>query len=239
MGVPYAISIWWLPERLYTGPYEKPRSQHFRRIDPEKWDEALDLLLGDAAGPRNTHTYVLAPAADAEAMQYAGAVAFYSWSGATTEQYAAWGDVGEWLGLPLLVAELGVDAAAYHTWTWDSYHYGLREARMTQEILLHARPQGTQFRQFTNDYSLARLRPDQTVEPTARFWVMKHFTDLTPQKSEAPTTASDQAQVLFTAFRAGPTGRRKAVDSASRTFVGDAERRKPGRRIIRHAQRIA
>jgi hypothetical protein len=260
MGVPYVISIWWLPERLYTDPYEKPRSQHFRRIDPEKWDEALDLvssyllyarreygvepdlfsfneanigvyvgfdpedhakaikrfgahfqklglktkmLLGDATGPRNTHTYVLAAAADAEAMQYAGAVAFHSWGGATAEQYAAWGDVGEWLGLPLLVAELGVDAAAYHTRAWDSYHYGLREARMTQEILLHARPQGTQFWQFTNDYSLARLRPDQSVEPTARFWLMKHFTDLTPQKSEALAAGSDQAQVLFTAFRAG------------------------------------
>lgn len=117
MGVPYVVSIWWLPERVYSDPYEKPRNAHFRRIAPDKWDDALDLvssyllyakneyqvepdlfsfneanigiyvgfdpedhaqaikkfgehfkklglktrmLLGDATGPRGTHTYVLA-----------------------------------------------------------------------------------------------------------------------------------------------------------------------------------
>ena len=260
MGVPYVISIWWMPERLYADPYEKPRSAHFRRIAADKWDDTLELvgsyllyakreygvepdlfsfneanigiyvgfspedhtdaikrfgahfrklglktklLLGDATGPRDTHTYVLAAAADAEAMQFVGAVGFHSWGGATREQYTAWGDVGAWLQLPLLVTELGVDAAAYHTRSWDSYHYGLREARMVQEIMLYARPQGTQFWQFTNDYSLVRTGPDGTVEPTSRFWLMKHFTDLTPQKSEVLGTSSDQATVLFTAFRRG------------------------------------
>ncbi len=259
-GVPYVISIWWLPERFYTDPYERPRRAHFRLIDPEKWDELLDLigsyllyakreysvepdlfsfnesnigvyvgqtpkahmqalkrigayfdrlglktrmLLGDATGPRDTHKFVLEAAAEPEAMQYVGAVAFHSWGGGTPAQYAAWGDVAEWLGLPLLVTELGVDAAAYNGRAYNSYHYGLREARMTQELLLYARPQGTQFWQLTNDYGLARARPDGSVEPTARFWLMKHFTDLTPQKSEALGTASDQKDVLFTAFRAG------------------------------------
>ena len=258
MGVPYVISIWWLPERFYTDPYEKPRSAHFRLIKPEKWDELLDLLgsyllyakreysvepdlfsfnesnigvyvgltpethaeavkrigahfrmlglktkmlLGDATGPRDTHKFVLEAAADPEALQFVGAVAFHSWGGGTPEQYSAWGDVAEWLNLPLLVTELGVDAAAYYTRSWDSYHYGLREAQMTQELLTYARPQGTQFWQFTNDYGLARLGEGGAVEPTSRFWLMKHFTDLTPQKSEALTTFSDQRSVLYTAFR--------------------------------------
>jgi hypothetical protein len=201
MGVPYVISIWWLPERFYTDPYEKPRSAHFRLIKPEMWDELLDLLggylqfakreygaepdlfsfneanigiyvgltpethveaikrigahfrklglktrmlLGDATGPRDTHTFVLQAAMDPEALQYVGAVGFHSWGGGTPEQYRAWGDVAEWLHLPLLVTELGVDAAAYYTRSWDSYQYGLREARMTQELLMYARPQGTQ-----------------------------------------------------------------------------------------------
>jgi len=30
MGVPFVISIWWLPERFYTDPFEKPSSAHFR-----------------------------------------------------------------------------------------------------------------------------------------------------------------------------------------------------------------
>lgn len=135
-------------------------------------------------------------------MQYVGAVAFHSWGGATPEQYTAWGDVGEWLGVPLLVTELGVDAAAYYTRSWNSYQYGLREARMTQEILRYARPQGTQFWQFTNDYALARSGPDG-VRPTPRFWLIKHFTDLTPPKSDAIAVFSDAAAVLVSAFRAG------------------------------------
>ena len=262
LRIPYVISIWWLPERLYSDPYEKPRREHFRRLDPEKWDELLDLagsyllyakrqygvepdlfsfneanigvyvglnpeehaaaikrfgahfqklglktkmLLGDATGPRDTHNYVLAAAADAEAMRFVGAVGFHSWGGATAEQYTAWGDVAEWLGLPLLVTELGVDAAAYNGRAYDSYHYGLREARMTQEIMQYARPQGTQFWQFTNDYGLARPSANESVEPTARFWLMKHFTDLTPQLSQFFTATSSEPQVLVTAFRAGST----------------------------------
>jgi hypothetical protein len=260
MGVPYVISIWWLPERFYTDAYEKPRSAHFRLIKPEKWDELLDLmgsylqfakreyvaepdlfsfneanigvyvgltpethveaikrigahfrklglktkmLLGDATGPRDTHNFVLQAAMDPEALQYVGAVGFHSWGGGTPEQYRAWGDVAEWLHLPLLVTELGVDAAAYYTRSWDSYQYGLREARMTQELLMYARPQGTQFWQFTNDYALARSSRDGAVEPTARFWLMKQFTDLTPHASDALSTTSDQKSVLFTAFRKG------------------------------------
>ncbi len=268
MGVPFVISVWWLPERFYTDSYEKPRSAHFRLIRPEKWDELLDLLgsyfeyvkreysaepdlfsfnesnigvyvgltaethteaikrlgahfrklglktkmlLGDATGPRDTHKFVLEAAADPQALQYLGAIGFHSWGGGTPEQYAAWGDVAEWLNLPLLVTELGVDPAAYFTRSWDSYYYGLQEAKMTQELLTYARPQGTQYWQFTNDYALARvgkeggapLREGGAVEPTARFWIMKHFTDLTPQGSEALATSSGEPGVLYSAFRKG------------------------------------
>lgn len=257
MGVPYVISVWWLPERLYTDPHEKPRSAHFRLLHPDRWDDLLDvlgsyllyakreygvepdlfsfneanigiyvgqtpeshvqflkrigahfqklglktkMLLGDATGPRDTHKFVLEAAADPEALQYVGAIGFHSWGGGTPEQYAAWGDVAEWLGLPLLVTELGVDAAAYNARAYDSYHYGLREARMTIELLNFARPQGTQFWQFTNDYGLARMREGK-VEPTARYWMMKHFTDLTPMKSEALSVTSDSSSVLAASFR--------------------------------------
>jgi hypothetical protein len=258
LKVPFVVSIWWLPERFYTDPYEKGRSGHFRIIDPEKWDELLELmgsyllyakreygaepdlfsfneanrgvyvgltpethtqaikrigayfqkiglktkmLLGDTTGMRDTHLFTLDAAADPEAMQFIGAVGFHSWGGGTPEQYTAWADVAEWLHLPLLVSELGLDGAAYYTRSWDSYDYGLRETKMTQEILIYARPQGTQYWQFTQDYALARVGRDGAVEPTARFWLMKHFTDLTPHGSDALATASDQPGVLITAFR--------------------------------------
>jgi hypothetical protein len=74
---------------------------------------------------------------------------------------------------------------------------------MAQEILIYARPQGTQYWQFTQDYALVRVGRDGAIEPTARFWLMKHFTDLTPHSSDVLPTTSDQPSVLFTAFRKG------------------------------------
>ena len=233
-GVPFVASVWTLPERFYTDPYEKPASAFARVVDPLKWDELFDLvidylayakreygaepdlfsfnesniginvvmtpeahtaaikrigarmqaagfktkmLLGDAASPRDTHTFALDAASDATARALTGAVAFHSWGGGTPEQYAAWGDVAEWLRLPLLVTEMGVDAAAYYTHSCDSFDYGLREARMIQELLMYARPQGLLFWQFTDDYALARVGSDGTVQPSARFWLIKQFAD--------------------------------------------------------------
>ena len=161
------------------------------------------MLLGDAASPRDTHNFALAAASDPDAVKFAGAVAFHSWGGGTSEQYSAWGDLARWLNLPLLVTELGVDASAYYTRAWDSYDYGLREARMTQELLTFARPQAMLFWQFTNDFALARVRPDGVVEPASRFWIMKHFADLTPRNSEALAASSDQPSVSLTVFRSG------------------------------------
>jgi hypothetical protein len=258
LGIPYVISIWWLPERIYTDAYEKPKAAHFRLIAPDKWDDLLDMigsyllyakreygtepdffsfnesnigiyvgltpethveaikrigahlqklglktrmLLGDATGPKDTHKFVLDGASDPEALKYVGAVAFHSWGGGTPEQYAAWGEVAEWLSLPLLVTELGVDAGAYHSRGYNSYHYGLREAKMTQELIMYAHPQGTQYWQFTNDYALARVGDGGKVTPTSRFFLVKHFTDLTPRHSEGLAVSSDQGKVLATAFR--------------------------------------
>jgi O-glycosyl hydrolase len=164
MGVPWILSVWFLPERLYTDSNQKPFGTFARQIAPERWPDFLDLLgsylvylkghygaepdlfsfnesdlgvnvgftaathrdeirrvgahlaslglktkmlLGDTANPRDSHRFVLAAAADPAAMRYVGAVSFHSWGGATPEQYGAWGDVAQWLRLPLLVAEAG------------------------------------------------------------------------------------------------------------------------------------
>jgi hypothetical protein len=259
MGVPIVMSIWTLPERFYTDPYQEPPSAS-RLIDPEKWNELADLiseyllyakrvysvepdllsfnevnvgvyisqtpesharavqrlgdhfrklglktkmLLGDLAGPRDTHNFVLAAAPDIGLRDVVGAVGFHSWGGGSHEQYSAWGDLAQWLNLPLLVTEVGVDASAHYTDAWDNYSYGLREARMIQDLLTFARPQALLFWQYTDDYALARVRSNGSVEPTARFWIVKHFTDLTPFNAKALAAYSDQPSVLFTAFRGG------------------------------------
>ena len=178
----------------------------------EKLGLKTRLLLGDATGPRNTHEWALAAANDPDAMRYVKAVGFHSWGGGTPEQYKAWGDLAEWLQLPLLVTELGVDASAYMGGMYDSFSYGMREVRMYQELLLYARPQGTQQWEFTADYGIvrARRRDDGGADltPTSRFWLVKHFTDLTPHNSDALATTSDNDKVLLTAFAQGSDNRR-------------------------------
>lgn len=166
------------------------------------------MLLADATGPRGTHTYALPAAADPEAMQYVGAVAFHSWGGGSAADYAAWGDLAQRLKLPLLVTELGVDAGAWQTHAFDNYSYAMQEVRMYQELLLHARPQGTMQWEFTADYSIVKQDKDEQgqdrITPTPRFWFVKHFCNLTPYHSEALTAVSDNPKVLVTSFSKGP-----------------------------------
>ncbi|MHB8864565.1 MAG: glycoside hydrolase [Pirellulaceae bacterium] len=259
-GIPYCISIWWLPEWLYTDPGQ-PRSTQGRRIAPDLWPELLEcigsyltyakqqygvepdlfsfneanigiyvlfsaeehrdaiqrigrhletlglhtkMLLADATGPSGTHTYALPAANDPQAVQFCGAVGFHSWGGGSPEDYRAWADLADRLKLPLLVTELGVDAGAWRDGSYATYAYAMREMQMYQELLLHARPQGTMHWEFTSDY---RITDEQTaadgeitVTPTARFWLIKHFCNLTPPKATALTTHGDSTKVLLTAF---------------------------------------
>jgi O-glycosyl hydrolase len=257
MGIPWIISLWFLPERFYTDPNQKPFGTFARQIAPERWPEFLDLLgsylvylkdhygaepdlfsfnesdlgvnigftaethrdeikrvgaylasrglktkmlLGDTANPRDSHKFVLAAAADPEAMRYVGAVSVHSWGNGTPAQYGAWGDVGAWLHLPLLVAEAGVDPGAYKNKMYDSYAYGLREAHQFQDLLRYARPQALIYWQFTDDYGLVHVGADGAIEPTSRFWLMKQFVNLSPAKSEVVRSFSDQPDVEISAF---------------------------------------
>jgi len=158
------------------------------------------MLLGDTANPRDTHRYVLATAADAGAMRHVGAVSFHSWFGGTPAQYRAWRDVGRWLGLPLIVGEAGTDPGSYRNRTFDNFAYGLGEMRQYQELLRDAQPVSLLFWEFTEDYGLAFPNASGKVVPTGRFWLMKHFTNLTPMKSEGIASSSDQPDVLVSAF---------------------------------------
>lgn len=260
-GIPYATSIWWLPEWMLADPDMKPRSEHRRRVGIGKWEELLEsvgayllyakkrygaepdlfsfneanigvyvlfgpeehrdaiksfgayfrrlglktkMLLADATGPDGTYTYALPAANDAEALEYCGAVAFHSWGGTTPEQYRLWGEVAEWLNLPLLAAEAGVDAQAHRERRYDSFHYGLREVKQYQDLLEYARPQGIIFWEYTNDYGLAKVSREggqEVVEPTSRYHFMRHWANLTPRHSDNLATETSNGKVRVTAFR--------------------------------------
>jgi O-glycosyl hydrolase len=157
------------------------------------------MLLGDVSNPRGTHTYTLPAAQDPEAMRHVGAISFHSWGGASEAQYKAWADLAERLSLPLLVAEMGTDAGGWVGSSYDSYWYGIEEVRVYQELLLFAKPQGTMYWEFTADYSLVRSTSDGIV-PTGRFWLTKHFTNLTPPNSQVLGVSSDHPKVLMSGF---------------------------------------
>jgi hypothetical protein len=173
---------------------------HFERLGLK-----TKQLLGETANPRDRHLYVLATAADPEAMRYVGGVSFHSWGGATPEQYAAWGDVAEWIQQPLMVGEAGMDPGAYRNRTYDSYSYGLRELKDHFDFVRHARAQISLYWQFTNDYSLVRIGDDGTIHPTGRFHLMRHLNNLSPAPSQVVGAVSDDPAVHVITFRT-PTG---------------------------------
>jgi hypothetical protein len=75
---------------------------------------------------------------------------------------------------------------------------------MYQELVLYAQPQGTMQWEFTADYGIARATNaagKAEVTPTQRYWLVKHFTDLTPPKPTVLATGTSDDRVLVTAFR--------------------------------------
>lgn len=163
------------------------------------------MLLGDTASPGGLADYVRATLADQEAMKYVGAIAFHSWGGARPAEYEAISRLATQQKLPLLVSEVGLDPQAWSTpWVFDDWFYALREMQLYQELLLYACPQGTMQWEFNEDYRLVTVKRPQggkpEVLPTARFWMMKHFCNLTPRPAEALEGTSDSPGVLFTAF---------------------------------------
>ena len=159
------------------------------------------MLLGDTANPRNSHEYVLPTAMDAEAMKYVAAVSFHSWHDGSPAQYKAWADVAEWLQVPLMIGEAGYDPGSYRNRMYDSYDYGMEETRQNFELLRYARPAISLYWQFTRDYSMVREDDEGNVIPTGRLWLMKHFTDLTPQPSKVIASQSNQEDVYIAAFK--------------------------------------
>jgi O-glycosyl hydrolase len=205
-----------------------------KRIGPHLGKLGLKtrMLLADVASARVPLDYCHPTINDPEAMRYVGAIGFHSWGGAKPQQYAGWGDLAEKLKLPLLVAEVGVDADWRTVGAWrDSYLYALREFTMYQELLLYARAQGTMQWELTEDYSTVAKERDASgtgwkLTPKKRFWCLKHFFDLTPRKSDALATASTHPKVLFTAF-AGPSAGRDGGGSVLTLHVANTAAGRP------------
>ncbi len=167
----------------------------------EKLGLKTKILLGETANPRDQHQYLLPTIRDPEAMQYVQAISFHSWFGATPDQYRKWAELSRWIDKPILIGEAGFDPGSYRNRNYDSFQNGLAESRENMRILKYAEPAASLFWQFTDDYALARKDAEGNVIPTGRYWLMKHYTNLTPMHSHAVETSSDQDDVYIAAFR--------------------------------------
>jgi len=161
------------------------------------------MLLGDVGDPRDTLAFTTPTVNDPEALKYVGAISVHSWGGATAAQYSAWGDLAAKLKLPLLVAEAGVDPAAWQGGIYQNFDYGVREMAHYMDLFRYARPQGILLWEFTGDYGLLtsnKFNRNRLVL-TERFCFQKHWCDLTLAGSEALKIASDNANIQCAAFK--------------------------------------
>jgi hypothetical protein len=159
------------------------------------------LLVGDCANASNP-AYVEPLAADPEALQYAGPVAYHTWNGSNPATYRRWREIATSLGRPLLATEVGSDPGAWHYpslfWT---YGYALDDLANYFGFLAHSRPQGALQWELTSDYPLVRRNPDGSFSPSQRFWFVKHLANLTPPGAEYLEAVSPSEDVGVLVFR--------------------------------------
>lgn len=161
-----------------------------------------EILLGDVSNPRRGMRYLEAVINRADNFDHFGAVGLHSWGGDSPRGYKAWRTLADQLELPLIVSEAGADSRAWQTQTYNSWYYALQELEMYQKLFLYARPQAVLEWEFTADYPLLIQGDDDVVlEPTKRYWLLKHFIDLTPVPAVQLDTASSATNVLMTAFQ--------------------------------------
>lgn len=151
---------------------------------------ATKLALGDTANP-NALEFLQPALNDAEAAKYIGAVAFHSWGGCTDEILAGWRAAARTLNVPLLVAEGGTDAAAWHyTAIFQEAAFALDEIDLYLRILAIAEPQSIVQWELTQDYSVLTgggISGDHgPLRPTMRFWNLKQLGSTPPRSFSLP-----------------------------------------------------
>lgn len=111
------------------------------------------MLLGDNSDA-NTYAFIYPALNDPAAKQYIGAVSFHSWRGFETETLQKWYDAAQKIGLPLLVGEGSIDAAAYsYPDIFQEQTYALQEIGLYTRILAICQPLSILQWQLTSDYS--------------------------------------------------------------------------------------
>ena len=190
--------------------WNKACGEHFAKLGLK-----TKMLLADCASAKVE--FAEPTVQDPEALKHCAALSFHTWHKGPA-YYKAWRDLARRVKRPLICAEVGPDAAAWRTRTYNTMRYFLDELRMYQEILLFAEAQALLEWEYTADYRMLEdeTAPDGTegLRPTPRYGMIRQFANLTPRPAEALETASDHEKVLLTAF-ADEAGRRMVLHVAN------------------------
>ena len=158
------------------------------------------MLLGDTGNPTGDQ-FIDVALADPEAAQYIGAVSFHSWNGGTVGQYMHFSQAARQLNVPLIVAEGGLDPAAWHY--RNLFHepwYCLDEIAQYVEICRVAQPLSILHWQLTADYSVLTGGTDgRPLQPAQRFWDIKQL-GMTAAGSTAVPITCDNSKLSSCAF---------------------------------------
>jgi len=157
------------------------------------------ILLGDVSYP-GAVDFINSVADDPQALSYIGAVSYHSWNGATLETLAAWRNAARKLGLPLLVAEGGMDSDAYrYPFILNETWYAMEEGALYLDVLTQSQPLSILPWELTTDYGLIDLSRG-TLQPTKRFWFLKQLSDTTGTGAAHLAISTDHSAIHAAAF---------------------------------------
>jgi O-glycosyl hydrolase len=160
------------------------------------------LLLGDSADLAKGLAQIEPTLADDEARSFVGGLAYHPWAG-QNEQWGAWADLAEKLGLPLLTTEMGADADSWRDGSFASPRYALRLARRYVEQLSTARSRALIEWEWSDDFPMTKAGADgkQMLSPRGEW--LRLLTHRTPQFGETIATRCDRTTLRAAAVAKG------------------------------------
>jgi len=161
------------------------------------------MLLGDNSDA-TTYTFIDPALNDPDAKQYIGAISFHSWRGWDTPILQKWADAATKLGVPLLVGEGSIDAAAWnYPDIFQEQTYALEEINLYTRMLAICQPASILQWQLTSDYSPliggGIFGNNEPLHPGQRFWNLKQLS-ITPKGLYAMPITSSKADVSCAAL---------------------------------------
>lgn len=142
------------------------------------------MLLGDNSDA-TTYRFIDIALNDPQAKPYIGAISFHSWRGWDTDILQHWADAATKLGVPLIVGEGSIDAAAWnYPDIFQEQTYALKEINLYTRLLAICQPESILQWQLTSDYSPliggGIFGNNEPLHPGQRFWNLKQLS-ITPK----------------------------------------------------------